>query len=604
VTTRVYQLRKIPREPVLDAYDRLGRGRVAVRSSATTEDLAEASFAGQLDTVLNVQGDEELVDAIQKCWASPDSERAVAYRKAHGMTRDIAGVAVVVQRMVQPRAAGVMFTANPITGTRSEIVIDAVPGLGTGVVDGSMPADHFLLRGDETPRAHGCLSAGDLVELRQLGRRLEQVFGKPQDVEWAFDATGTLWLLQTRPITTLFPIPSSVDPSDLRVYLEVGHMQGMHGPATPMGMSVLRVNSDKWFESFGMRANTDEFMVDIAGRMFLDLTGFVRNKRLRGRLAEGLRIYGPGVTKAMSRILNDPRLAPQPGGTVNPAAVARVAIKLAPGTIAGILWALASPASARRQAFTIRDQARQMPLLESTSAVDRIAFAAHLQDPVVTAPMMSLLPPLWASILARPIAAGLLKGVAAPGEIDATQRGMPYNVTTEMDLKLWSIASKAEQHRNLLLQTPPEVLAKRYRQGELPEFGLTAFLAEYGHRGAAEIDVGVPRWAEDPTALFAALAGYLRVDDPERLPMSGSHAPPRRPKKAWTCSSAGPYGAALSGRPWRGSCSAGRGHYRDSGSCRSSSGCTRSARFGDSFCKPEQSLLAAAGSTRPTTSCS
>jgi rifampicin phosphotransferase len=133
-----------------------------------------------------------------------------------------------------------MFTANPITGTRSEIVIDAVSGLGTGVVDGSMPADHFVLVADEPPKAHGCLSTDDLVELRRAGRHLENVFGQPQDIEWAFDAAGTLWLLQSRPITTLFPIPSLADPADLRVYMEVGHMQGMHGPVTPMGMSALR----------------------------------------------------------------------------------------------------------------------------------------------------------------------------------------------------------------------------------------------------------------------------------------------------------------------------------------------------------------------------
>jgi phosphoenolpyruvate synthase/pyruvate phosphate dikinase len=244
VTTQAYELSEIPRDAVLEAYNRLGRGHVAVRSSATAEDLAEASFAGQLDTVLNVAGDEELVAAIERCWASLDSERAVAYRNAHGIERGVVGMAVVVQRMVEPRAAGVMFTANPITGTRSEIVIDAVPGLGTGVVDGSMAADHFLLRGDETPKAHGCLSAGDLIELRQVGQRLEQVFGTPQDVEWAFDQAGTLWLLQSRPITTLFPIPAMAEPSDLRVYLEVGHMQGMHGPITPMGMSALMTTSD------------------------------------------------------------------------------------------------------------------------------------------------------------------------------------------------------------------------------------------------------------------------------------------------------------------------------------------------------------------------
>ena len=518
VTTQIHSPGKIPNDAVLDAYYRLGRGRVAVRSSATAEDLADASFAGQLDTFLNVEGDEELVAAIEKCWASLDGARAVAYREAHRTNEDAVSMAVVVQRMVDPRAAGVMFTANPITGTRSEIVIDAVSGLGTGVVDGSMPADHFVLAGAEPPKAHGCLSTDDLVELRRVGRHLENVFGQPQDIEWAFDAAGTLWLLQSRPITTLFPIPSVTDPADLRVYMEVGHMQGMHGPVTPMGMSALRTASDQWFKSFGVRANTDDVVVDIAGRMFLDLTGFVRNKRFRGQLPEAMRIYGPGVTKAMYRILDDPRLASQPGRIIDLAAVARVAIKLAPGTIAGTLRALARPAPARRRAFTIRDQAQQMPVLESTFAADRIAFATHLQDPVMSGPLMSLLPPLWASILAREVGAGLLKGVAGPGEIDATQRGMPYNVTTEMDLKLWSIASNAEQYRDLLLKTPPDVLATRYRLGELPEFGLTAFLAEYGHRGAAEIDVGVPRWAEDPTPLFAALAGYLRVTDSDTAP--------------------------------------------------------------------------------------
>ena len=105
-----------------------------------------------------------------------------------------------------------------------------------------------------------------------------------------------------------------------------------------------------------MRASTDQLVVDIAGRMFLDITGFVRNRRLRGRLAEGLKIYGPGVTKAMHRIIDDPRLAPQPERGVDLAAAARVAVKLAPGTITGTLRALAHPASARRRAFKIRSR--------------------------------------------------------------------------------------------------------------------------------------------------------------------------------------------------------------------------------------------------------
>ena len=158
--------------------------------------------------------------------------------------------------------------------------------------------------------------------------------------------------------------------------------------------------SDQWFESFGAPASAAEVVVDIAGRMFLDITGFVRSRRLRARLPEGLKVYGPGVTKAMHRIIDDPRLAPRPGRGVDLSTVARVAIKLTPRMIIGMLRALARPASARRRAFKVRDQAQQMPVPESTSAADRIAFGVHLQDPVMAEPLMSTLPPLWASILA------------------------------------------------------------------------------------------------------------------------------------------------------------------------------------------------------------
>jgi pyruvate,water dikinase len=119
-------------------------------------------------------------------------------------------------------------------------------------------------------------------------------------------------------------------------------------------------------------------------------------------------------------------------------------------------------------------------------------------------------------LLSSRIAAALLGPVAGPGEVDATQRGMPYNVTTEMDLDLWRVGIAAAPYRSVFLQSSPEELAGRFHRGDLPEIGLREFLVRYGHRGAAEIDVGVPRWAEDPTPVFAALSGYLRVEDPEQ----------------------------------------------------------------------------------------
>ncbi|MFC7618805.1 PEP/pyruvate-binding domain-containing protein [Microlunatus sp. GCM10028923] len=518
VTTEAYRHGRIPADAVLSAYRELGGGRVAVRSSATAEDLPDASFAGVQETVLGVADGEAVLAAIRTCWESLETPRAIAYREARGHADGPAAMAVVVQRMIDPAAAGVTFTANPITGTRSELVIDAVPGLGTGVVDGTGAADHFELRDGDRPVPHGCLSLPQLEELRSAGRRIEHDLGGPQDLEWAFDHDGVLWQLQARPVTTLFPVPDQ-DGRGLRVFLEVGHMQGLRAPVTPMGMSVLTRAADHWFEAYGL-TGTQDAMVPIAGRMFLDLTFMFRDRRLRPRIPAMFEIYGPGVAGAATRLLDDPRLSPEPGRTLPLKSIMNVAAKVVPSLLTGSVAALALPGRTRRRAFRLADQARAADAAAGypSDAAGLITAAANAQDRVLTGPMMELLPPLYAGLSSSRFAAALLGRVAEPGEIDATQRGMPYNVTTEMDLRLWQLAQAARAHRELLLDTAPGELSRRYRAGELPDLGLDGFLADYGHRGAAEIDVGVARWAEDPAPLFAAIAGYLRVDDSDQGP--------------------------------------------------------------------------------------
>ncbi|MBM0274381.1 PEP/pyruvate-binding domain-containing protein [Micromonospora sp. STR1s_6] len=165
VTTEAHRTGTVPTAEVVAAYQRLGAGPVAVRSSATAEDLPDASFAGQQDTVLNVTGTAGLVAAIETCWASLHSDRATAYRDAHQIGQHEVGMAVVVQRMVTPTVAGVLFTANPLTGRRDEMVVDAAPGLGTTVVDGATTVDHYVL--DDVARDDtGCLTSAQLARLR------------------------------------------------------------------------------------------------------------------------------------------------------------------------------------------------------------------------------------------------------------------------------------------------------------------------------------------------------------------------------------------------------------------------------------------------------
>ena len=253
------------------AYARLGADvPVAVRSSATAEDLEGASFAGQQDTYLNVVGADAVLDAVRRCWASLWTDRAVSYRASNGIEPTGVALAVVVQEMVPAVAAGVMFTADPVAGTRHRAVIDASPGLGEAVVSGAVNPDHLAVDAasgavlehrlgdkrlairavagggtvaEQLPdgSAAGCLSDAQGAELARLGAAVEQHYGAPQDTEWALDAAGAFWLTQARPITTLYPLLTRPDAPGTRLFLCVSLAQGLTRPFTPMGLASVRL---------------------------------------------------------------------------------------------------------------------------------------------------------------------------------------------------------------------------------------------------------------------------------------------------------------------------------------------------------------------------
>ncbi|MCZ9882757.1 PEP/pyruvate-binding domain-containing protein [Arthrobacter sp. B2a2-09] len=231
------------RQEILEAYARLGAGAVAVRSSATAEDLPGAAFAGQQDTYLNVRGGDDVVRAVASCWGSLWTDRAVAYRRRQRIDPHEVAIAVVVQKMVPAAMAGVMFTANPVTGERGEMVVDANPGLGEAVVSGRVTPEHYVLDGSgkvlsftpggrevvisaaegggtqESSGTHGAkpgLAAEELAELATLGEKAQHHFGRPQDIEWAA-AGGTLYVLQSRPMTALPPQPPVLNAVQRRV---------------------------------------------------------------------------------------------------------------------------------------------------------------------------------------------------------------------------------------------------------------------------------------------------------------------------------------------------------------------------------------------------
>jgi pyruvate,water dikinase len=195
-----------PRAALGAAYERLGGGPVAVRSSATAEDSEAASFAGQQETYLHVEGADDVAARVVDCWASFFTERALFYRARKGSLDDL-GMAVVVQKMVEPEKSGVVFTVDPVQRRRDQMIVEAVFGIGEQVVSGEITPDHYVVtRAGEEKKSHqpngGVLEPGELRLLAELGQSLEERFGAPQDIEWAIRG-GKVYLLQSRPVTTL-----------------------------------------------------------------------------------------------------------------------------------------------------------------------------------------------------------------------------------------------------------------------------------------------------------------------------------------------------------------------------------------------------------------
>ena len=299
------------------ALARLGeQAAYAVRSSATAEDLPTASFAGQQDTYLNVVGPAAILQHVSRCWASLFTERAVTYRLRNGFDHRKVHMAVVVQQMVFPQAAGILFTADPVTSNRKVASVEASFGLGEALVSGLVNADVYKVRDGEVVakavatkqlaihalpaggtqeqaieperQEQPALTDAQVVRLAQLGRRIEAHFGHPQDIEWCL-VDDEFQIVQSRPITTLFPIPAAGDREN-HVYVSVGHQQMMTDPMKPLGLSLWQLTA--------LRP-----MYEAGGRLFVDVTQRLASPASRAGLLEVLGRSDPLIGDALQTIL-------------------------------------------------------------------------------------------------------------------------------------------------------------------------------------------------------------------------------------------------------------------------------------------------------------
>ena len=544
---------------------------VAVRSSATAEDLPDMSFAGQQDTYLNVVGGPVLLRAVVSCWSSLWTTRAIGYRARNHIDSREVSLAVVVQEMVQSQASGVLFTANPLSGLRSETVIDATLGLGEALVSGQVEPDHYVVDTTsgqirsrkpgakaisirsragggtvtvmEKAHDHPALADEQVLELAHLGQQVTALYSQPQDIEWAW-AGGRLFLLQSRPITSLYPVPEGFGPDDLHVFFSFGAVQGMLDPITPLGLDVWKTIFAAGAGLFGYHVNaaTQIVLYSAGERLWINITGLIRNTVGRKIVPVALEMIEPSTRQALLSILDDPRLQPQRSG-IRPRTALRLTGFAAP-MLANVLLNLAAPEKRRASIVAGGEQVLELMrerVLAAQNTPDRDARLAEiagllprLEEQNLRSNLIRFVSTVVAGIASFNIVDLLSRGHSSaqtPAEEIGWQnavleiyRGLPHNPTTEMDLELWKAAQAIHSDPSslrLFEQLSPSDLAARYLAGDLPEPAMRAigaFLERYGSRGLGEIDPGRPRWREEPTHVIDAIGSFLQIDDPQRAP--------------------------------------------------------------------------------------
>ncbi len=536
-------------------YAKFSDGPVAVRSSATAEDLPDLSFAGQQDTFLNVMGEAEVLKAVINCWSSLWTARAIGYRLRNHIPQADVTLAVIVQEMIPSEVSGVMFTANPLTGLRTETVIDATLGLGEALVSGQVEPDHYVVdtlgsnirsktlgaketvsRGKsgggvemtrEDASTRQALADQEILELAELGKSIQEEYGFPQDIEWAI-ADGKISILQSRAITSLFPLPEeSHDP--LLLWFSFGAVQGVVGPITPLGQDTIRhifAGGGRLFDASVEPA--DVRVLAIAGeRIWIDITDVLRNPVGNRVIRVFLGLIEPGSAQVVKSLAEDPRLGAG-AGTLRFSTLWRLSRFLFP-LLVRVMQNVHNPEKARGEFDREIDsylQAAKIP--PAQDKFERLADIVVFMRKRIGGVFQYLLPK-FISLFAPSLASlNLLAhltnqdGAAdhgLPMPVLEVTRGLPNNVTTEMDLALWETART--------IKTDPESLgvfngsdapthAYRYLEGSLPAAAQSAvsnFMDRYGMRGVGEIDFGQPRWRENPTPVMQTLKSYLQIDE-------------------------------------------------------------------------------------------
>ncbi|HSQ90376.1 PEP/pyruvate-binding domain-containing protein, partial [Romboutsia sp.] len=517
------------------ALNKIGKEKFyAVRSSATAEDLENMSFAGQQDTYLNTQGINCIKENIKKCWASLYTQRAVIYRKKNKIKEEDVSICVVIQEMIDAKKSGIMFSADPLTNSYNNITIDAGFGLGEALVSGLITPDLYkyhkvenkiiykevnkkeiaIYRNkgggtqqvilDENQKTTQVLSDNEIKQLSNMAKDIETYYNSPQDIEWAINEEGKIYILQSRPITSLYPKINKID-NEERIYISFNHIQVMTDPIRPLGIDLFK--------------NILPFVSvqDAGGRIYIDITPVIklpiRNKIIEKLIpnvdflmADALKNY---VDKySISKKLPSTKVIKQVKNVVLP--VIKTSRKNYKENIKPDSQAIVKKFIKH---FTVDIDNE---INKSESLIEKIKKIQEIGPSMFPSVLQNIMPYIAPGIISYKKLLPLLeKNNIDTNLCEKVVSGIEGNITTEMGLMVGDLSDSIRNDTYLIkiLETNPKNAHKKIIQQSEDNVRkiFEKFLSIYGMRGIKEIDFTNERYIEDFTPISISVLNNIKT---------------------------------------------------------------------------------------------